>query len=64
MIELALQIRPDLAAEICPAFAEGKILGQIGAGRGIDHAFEQRKPFRRAHHAADLPKLFFSTAQK
>ena len=46
MIEPALQIRPDLAADIGPAFAEGEILAEIGAGRGIDHAFEQGKPVR------------------
>ena len=46
MIEAALEIGPDLAADIGPAFAEGKILAEIGSGLRIDHAFEQRKPVR------------------
>ena len=43
MIEVALEIRPDLAADIGPAFAEGKILAEIGSASRIDHAFEQGK---------------------
>src|SRR5438128_478796 len=41
MIEPAVEIGPDLAADIGPAFAEREILAQIGAGGRIDHAFEQ-----------------------
>ncbi len=44
MIEAALKISPDFAADIGPAFAEGKILAQISPALRIDHAFEQCKP--------------------
>src|SRR5450631_4847234 len=44
MIEAALKISPDFAADIGPAFAEGEILAEIGPGLRIDHALEQRKP--------------------
>src|SRR5450631_1925592 len=43
MIEAALQVGPDFAADIGPAFAEREILAEIGSGRRIDHAFEQCK---------------------
>src|ERR1700723_3007064 len=43
MIEAALEVSPDLAADIGPAFAERKILAEIGSGGRIDHAFEQCK---------------------
>src|ERR1700684_2995999 len=43
MIEAALEVGPDFAADIGPAFAERKILAEIGSGRRIDHTFEQRK---------------------
>src|ERR1700723_963501 len=46
MVEAALKIGPDFAADVGPAFAESEILAEIGAGRGIDHAFEQRKAVR------------------
>src|ERR1700761_4758865 len=46
MIETALKIRPDLSTDVGPALAESKILTEIGAGRGIDHALEQRKAVR------------------
>ncbi len=42
MLQLAVEIGPDLAANIEPALAEGKILTEIGAVLG-NHAFEQRK---------------------
>src|SRR6202012_2176353 len=48
MIESALEISPDLTANIGPALAEGKVLAEIGAISGIDHAFEQRKPVAAA----------------
>jgi hypothetical protein len=32
MIETALKIGPDFAADVGPAFAEGKILAEIDAG--------------------------------
>src|SRR4051794_16404413 len=44
MIEAALKISPDFAADIGPAFAEGEILAQIRPGLRVDHAFEQCKP--------------------
>ena len=44
MIEAALKISPDFAADIGPAFAEGKILAQISPALRVDHAFEQREP--------------------
>ena len=44
MIEAALKISPDFAADIGPAFAERKILAEISSGLRIDHALEQRKP--------------------
>src|SRR6266851_4799993 len=44
VIEAALQIGPDLAADIGPAFAEGKVLAEVSPGLRIDHAFEQCKP--------------------
>src|SRR3984957_7182153 len=43
MIETAFEVSPDFAADIGPAFAERKILAEIGSGRRIDHAFEQCK---------------------
>src|SRR6201996_2727979 len=43
VIELAFEVGPDLTAEIGPALAERKVLAEIGAGLGIDHAFEQRE---------------------
>src|SRR5947209_1767974 len=43
MVEAAVEIGPDLAAKIGPALAECKILAEIGAGHGIDHALEQRE---------------------
>src|ERR1700737_3941770 len=46
MIEAALQVGPDFAADIGPAFAEGEILAQIGSGLMVDHALEQAKPVR------------------
>src|ERR1700760_1031361 len=46
MVEAALKIGPDLAADIGPALAEREILAEIGSGGGIDHAFEQRKAVR------------------
>src|ERR1700691_1940420 len=48
MIEAALEIGPDFAADIGPAFAERKILAEIGSGRRIDHTFEQRKSIETA----------------
>src|SRR5258705_1186313 len=44
MIEPALKIGPDLAADIGPASAEGKILAEVSPGLRVDHAFEQCKP--------------------
>src|SRR5713226_1686694 len=44
VIEAALEISPDFAADIGPAFAERKILAEISPGLRIDHALEQRKP--------------------
>src|SRR5437899_3153405 len=44
MIEAALKISPDFAADIGPAFAEGKILAQISPALSVDQAFEQREP--------------------
>ena len=44
MVEPAFEVGPDFAADIGPAFAEREILAEIGAGRVINHAFEQRKP--------------------
>src|SRR6266481_10166255 len=44
VIEAALEISPDFAADIGPAFAEGKILAQISPALRVDHAFEQCKP--------------------
>src|ERR1700749_4775327 len=41
MVEAALEIEPDFAADISPAFAEREILAEIGFGVRIDHAFEQ-----------------------
>src|SRR4030081_1157310 len=46
MIEAALKVGPDFAPHIGPAFAEGKILAQIGSGFFVDHALEQAKPVR------------------
>src|SRR3984885_525231 len=43
MIEAAFEVGPDFAADIGPAFAERKILAEIGSGRRINHAFEQCK---------------------
>src|SRR5258708_39850537 len=43
VIEAALEISPDFAADIGPAFAERKILAEIGPGARIDHALEQRE---------------------
>ena len=43
VIEAAIKISPDFAADIRPALAERKILAEIGPGLRIDHAFEQRK---------------------
>src|SRR5579864_4515666 len=43
MIEAALDIGPDLAADIGPASTKRKILAEIGSARWIDHAFEQGK---------------------
>ena len=43
VIERALDVGPDIAANIGPALAEGEVLGKISAGRRIDHAFEQRE---------------------
>src|SRR6185312_5088536 len=48
MIETAVEIRPDLAADISPTSAEGEILAEIHAGRRIDHALKQRKAVRAA----------------
>src|SRR5437899_819253 len=45
MVEAALKISPYFAADIGPAFAEGKILAQISPALRVDHAFEQREPF-------------------
>src|SRR4029450_7525089 len=39
MAEAALKVGPDFAADIGPAFAEGKILAQISPAVRIDHAF-------------------------
>src|SRR6266849_5006248 len=44
MIEAALQIGPDFAADIGPSPAEGKILAEISSGLRIDHALEQCEP--------------------
>src|ERR1700704_1889763 len=44
MVEAALKISPDFAADIGPALAEGEILAEIGPGLRIDHAVEQCKP--------------------
>src|SRR6266481_3824305 len=44
MIEAALQIGPNFAADIGPAFAEGKILAEISPGLRIDHTLEQCEP--------------------
>ena len=41
MHQLAVQIDPDLAADVAPAPAEGVVLGQIASGIGIDHAVEE-----------------------
>src|SRR4249919_768282 len=46
VVEFALHVEPDLAAEIGPASTKGKILGQILSAVGIDHAFEQRESVR------------------
>src|SRR6266851_5335040 len=43
VIEATFKVSPDFAADIGPAFAERKILAEIGPGVRIDHAFEQRK---------------------
>jgi hypothetical protein len=40
--QLALQIDPDLAADVAPAAAERVILRQIAAGIRIDHAVEEQ----------------------
>src|SRR4029079_14839979 len=39
----ALDLGPDLAADVGPALAEGEVLGEIRPRRRIDHAFEQRE---------------------
>ena len=44
MIETALEISPDFAAHIGPAFAEGEVLAEISPGCVVDHAIEQCKP--------------------
>src|ERR1700731_2159807 len=46
MIEAALKISPDFAADIGPAFAEGKILAEVSPGLGVDHALKQCKSVR------------------
>src|SRR6266851_2956177 len=43
VIEATFKVGPDFAADIGPAFAERKILAEIGPGLRIDHALEQRK---------------------
>jgi len=40
--QLALQIDPDLAANVAPTSAKGKILRQVTPGIGIDHAVEEQ----------------------
>jgi hypothetical protein len=40
MIEPALKIGPDFAADIGPAPAERKILAEVSSGLAIDQAFE------------------------
>src|SRR5580692_10851861 len=44
MVEAALKISPDLAADIGPTLAEGEIFAEIRSGGRIDHALEQCKP--------------------
>lgn len=42
MQQFALQVDPDLAADVDPAAAERVILRQIAAGVRIDHAVEKQ----------------------
>ena len=54
MIEPALEIGPDLAADIGPAFAERKILAEIGSGlrdRSCIRTAQSGWGFRPAHRA-------------
>ena len=46
MIETALDISPDFAADIGPALAERKVLAEISPGSVVDHAIEQCEPVR------------------
>src|SRR5450759_3221389 len=41
VLQLALQIDPDLTADVAPAPTERIILGKVAAGIGIDHAVEE-----------------------
>jgi hypothetical protein len=41
MQQFALQIDPDLAADVAPAAAERLVFRQITAGIGVDHAVEE-----------------------
>src|ERR1700738_559015 len=53
MIEATLEVSPDLAADIGPAFAKGKILAEISPGLRVDHALEQCKPVRASRQFID-----------
>src|SRR6185312_8110234 len=46
MIEPALGIGPDLAADLGPALAEAEVLAEIDAGLRLDQALEQREAMR------------------
>lgn len=44
MVETALDISPDFAADIGPALAEREVLAEISPGALVDHAIEQCEP--------------------
>ena len=53
MIQTALEISPDFAAHIGPAFAEGEVLAEISPGCVVDHAIKQCKPVGTSRERID-----------
>src|SRR5262249_22590271 len=58
--QLAVQVHPNLAAQLCPAATEGIILTEVDGRGGSDHAIEERIKIgigRRRGAAVEVMKL-------